>query len=175
MNCAAELLKGISFARTAADTPPQATTEVESVFDPKPSNSRETHTELAVGGPLTAAQKPERGTRWVSATASTLCFALVLAGGPSPAPAEPLDPTTPEVSHSLAGPDITRKLEQDLAVLFEKIRSALETRVKVKTDAIVEQATQAQRAALERHFERNIRVSLELSNHVERQLASLLH
>ncbi|MFP6607332.1 MAG: hypothetical protein VCC19_12220 [Myxococcota bacterium] len=78
--------------------------------------------------------------------------------------------TTPVVADVSADATLTRNLEANLASFSEKFNADLDARVKLQTDAIVQQAAERQVAVLLQHLDQKLTISNETWKRVDSQL-----
>ena len=134
-------------------------------------DSRWSHDEFATNIRFTSVEKRARRTRWTSRSAAVFCFVLVAAVGTAYAETSTFANSTPALADDAPGDPVdTRNLD---AALFEKLSVGLDAWVELKTDGIVQQATEKQIAAFLRHVEQNLATSREISKIVDRQFAAL--
>lgn len=133
-----------------------------------PANSRD---EIATNRHFTNVEGRSRRTSWSSRVAAAACLVAVVATGTAYPWTTAAADTAPAVADlALADPIVIQDLEADLAALFEKVSTHLDTRVKQQTDAIVQQAAEQQITTLLQRLEARRAMSSEISKRVDRQL-----
>ena len=139
-----------------------------------PPNSRETLSELAVSHSGACRQDARRRTGWLARAAAASGLALVIAVGMAGTPGLGVAESSIVVNDDEAASDLVRDSQTDLQPIFEKIGNELDRRVRLKTEAIIEQVTELQVSALLQQFEQKLAVKYQLSRRVERQLAEVI-
>jgi len=139
-----------------------------------PPNSRETLPELAVSHPDACRQNPRRRSGRLSRAAAAFGLALIIAVGMAGTPGLGVAESSIVVNDDEAASDLVRDSQTDLQPIFEKIGNELDRRVRLKTEAIIEQVTELQVSALLQQFEQKLAVKYQLSRRVERQLAEVI-
>ncbi|MEE2672864.1 MAG: hypothetical protein VX466_03660 [Myxococcota bacterium] len=132
------------------------------------ANSRD---EIATNRQLTNVEERSRRTSWSSRVAAAACLVAVVATGTAYPSTTAAADTAPAVADQApANPVVIQNLEANLAALFEKVSTHLDTRVKQQTDAIVQQAAEQQITTLLQRLEARRAMSSEISKRVDRQL-----
>lgn len=132
------------------------------------ANSRD---EIATNRQLTNVEERSRRTSWSSRVAAAACLVAVVATGTAyPSTTAAADTALAVADQAPANPVVIQNLEANLAALFEKVSTHLDTRVKQQTDAIVQQAAEQQITTLLQRLEASRAMSSEISKRVDRQL-----
>ena len=175
VNSRTDPAKGYQLLGAHCRYPPQAKDrrKERGMSDPTSRDSREPLQELAASHQLARCGSQHRRTRWASRTATALGLALILATGMAGISPVAFAEPTAAASDSGAESAKSRNFESDLSLIFDRIRNQLERQVQMKTDAIVQQATEHQINVLLQQFEQKLAISHEISRRVERQLAKL--
>ena len=138
--------------------------------DPTPPISRESRDEFATDRQSTNVERQSRRTRWTSRAAAAACLVLGVTVGTTYAWTDTFAAATPEVADVSANATLTWNLEANLASFSEKFNADLDARVKLKTDAIVQQAAERQVAVLLQQLDQKLTISNETWKRVDSQL-----